>query len=1102
MLLLALACKDAATDDSGQPEGTIVLQGSGLAWDAIPSDPAPDPESWVETSTVNFAADRLLVFLDEDTTVDEVNDALGPFGAVVIGGDTELGLMELSLDRPGDAFVAVEDLFPAVSFDIAAVPQNLPPAHISPTGLDADLTWEWATLDGGANWGLKNMRAPYAWNLVDALEANADQLPRVVILDQAFTVHDDIPMTIVASPIWEYSDHGNEAASAIGGRHNDKGIEGVFPTTDALPLDIQAYGISPGTTAKKLGVMKTEIKQAKAADEPVIFSMSLGFNYINRAGDSIHQDFPDSTLPEAFGGDGKLTFADAVRGEGKAFHLFERRAENKLGYTQWLMFCSAGNSNVNANNVTSTTEVRTYYARESGGCSYAARELHVDKYLSIEALDHDASGDRMADFSQRDGTLAAPGVDIGMASTAWYDVASGTSFATPYAAGAAALLWTLRPDADYLEVRVALTQTREVDETAGALDLVLALTEFDAGHVLELADLDDGTVDGRLREEEPATLGDGCIDQADFRALRDALLDFPAETGNPTLVGDEPLTGPAYGRDLNGDGLLFWDPDKPTWWAEPVPEQNFSRFDLNGDGTLDFADVVVMKSVWGQCADGSTVTPDFTADELGGYVRSADLWIPVEELTLAWVGDQSTVLDPADAVLGLVEWTVPVSACTGTLQLRTINSDGTLVFRTGDSVTEGMDILVDGGELKLIDSDVPLVHWQSSSEHYGLLRYSSDGTTGSSTEIDSDGQVSTVALDGTIAVESSKGLRLVPPGATTETRVRDGDLSDEYMPWFWAEDSSGVLGRNTSDIQANTELIWVDVETLSLAVVAPELAKRWGDWPAVDPGGRIWLTGQDGRLYVVPTRDGADGDYDEWLDELLGGATCDDSITLPPATRVDRFTSGHWRLVHTGGSPISADGHVLVTDDTSLVVMSSDGSQTLVLDDSWTARGGHEMVYIWPGDGVSWSGDGQYVAWLDNGHVKLADLGTQTWSFPTSATVDDLGAHEGGTLAIAPFSKRIVVGLWYGPASDPWMELQLIDFSGNTVGSPIRHDLRYGNPAFSGSGSQLVYSDEENPNKPNIAVVNTSDGGGVLNSTTWGSGYEGYPSWGLEIPHY
>mmetsp|Transcript_4079 Transcript_4079/g.9275 ORF Transcript_4079/g.9275 Transcript_4079/m.9275 type:complete len:164 (-) Transcript_4079:60-551(-) len=88
-----------------------------------------------------------------------------------------------------------------------------------------------------------------------------------------------------------------------------------------------------------------------------------------------------------------------------------------------------------------------------------AESLHPPSYpsvISVSAVDEDM---RFADFSNANPfvDLAAPGSKtLGSTPDEKYNVLSGTSMATAYVSGVAALLWSYKPEADTSSIRDAL----------------------------------------------------------------------------------------------------------------------------------------------------------------------------------------------------------------------------------------------------------------------------------------------------------------------------------------------------------------------------------------------------------------------------------------------------------------------------------------------------------------------------------------------------------------------------------------------------------------------------------------------------------------------
>jgi subtilisin family serine protease len=125
----------------------------------------------------------------------------------------------------------------------------------------------------------------------------------------------------------------------------------------------------------------------------------------------------------------------------------------------------------------SALETAVQYAEDKGALVVAAAgntgnsdnavnyPAAFDGVLAVAAID---SNDQLASFSQRQPyvALAAPGVDV--PSTAWagagrglYASQSGTSIAAPHVSGAAAILWSMRPDLASADIATALRSTAD-----------------------------------------------------------------------------------------------------------------------------------------------------------------------------------------------------------------------------------------------------------------------------------------------------------------------------------------------------------------------------------------------------------------------------------------------------------------------------------------------------------------------------------------------------------------------------------------------------------------------------------------------------------------
>jgi subtilisin family serine protease len=214
--------------------------------------------------------------------------------------------------------------------------------------------------------------------------------------------------------------HGTAVASVVGAPVNGIGLVGIYPTAVIRSYDAS---LGDGTRLPSSDIAAGIVTAARAGRS--VINLSLGTSQ------------PDPTISGAI--------AEAVR----------------LGS---LVIAASGNS-----------------GEEGSPPSYPADNAHV---LTVAATDQ---SDEPASFSSRSQSvdIAAPGVDIPVATALdnGYAPESGTSFSSPIVAGAAAWLWTVRPDLDASQVAEILRRSaRDVStpgyDTAtgyGVLDLAAAI---------------------------------------------------------------------------------------------------------------------------------------------------------------------------------------------------------------------------------------------------------------------------------------------------------------------------------------------------------------------------------------------------------------------------------------------------------------------------------------------------------------------------------------------------------------------------------------------------------------------------------------------------
>ncbi|QDV91088.1 Intracellular serine protease [Phycisphaerae bacterium RAS2] len=266
-------------------------------------------------------------------------------------------------------------------------------------------------------------------DLAGALHRNSDEIPGNDLDDDDNGFVDDVSgydfVEMKGSHlIGAADDHGTFVASVIASRADGKGILGVCPWAEILP--IRAAGLD--------GSFST-----LAAVQSLLYAAACGAKIVNCSWGG-------------YGSDPAIYRAMAV--------LREKGV---------LIICAAGNE-ANDNDVYPATPA-----------SY-----DLDNIISVAALRVDGDLASFSNWGARSVHIAAPGELIlgypdGSGNVAAWD---GTSFSAPMVAGAAALVWAKHPDWDYGQVKNAiLSSARRTEalqgriQTGGMLDLAAAVSK-------------------------------------------------------------------------------------------------------------------------------------------------------------------------------------------------------------------------------------------------------------------------------------------------------------------------------------------------------------------------------------------------------------------------------------------------------------------------------------------------------------------------------------------------------------------------------------------------------------------------------------------------
>jgi hypothetical protein len=438
------------------------------------------------------------------------------------------------------------------------------------------------------NWGLKVMRLPPVWSIIERNRKANPKLakPKLAILDTGFFPHEDLKFNALRSPdgrtapvvpvvaslkanLCELA-HGNHVAGIAGAVWGTKaGIDGVIPQAkiDGVPFNIQGgvdtEGLDESTAevTARMGMFGDVIwdlvayleDSAKNPENLRVVNMSLGYNFV---ADKIVDD------PEA-----SPALKSQIQTEAKIFARLMKQYEDNV-----LFVIAAGND--------SSGQAKPINAKWASAAAWAATQTSGDarpkNVLVVEAIGRDGL---RAEFSNVAGHVSAPGVNIlSTLSTGdnTYGVCSGTSQAAPHVAALATLLYELDPGKKPSEI-ADIIKSSAIKQASGSgaprVDALEAVLKLDPKNLTRLADLND----------------DGKVDVRDVEIFAKHM----------SQISQHRTKGTPFTEDLNGDGVV--DGNECSW---PL-------IDLNGSGTASLAtadarpirgtmmtDIQVMELAW------------------------------------------------------------------------------------------------------------------------------------------------------------------------------------------------------------------------------------------------------------------------------------------------------------------------------------------------------------------------------------------------------------------------------------------------------------------------------------------------------------------------
>lgn len=430
---------------------------------------APDKAALVETQEGSqLVSNELIVTFDEDASESEINDLIAEYNGEIVGRIYYLGEYQIKFENSGRSYIdgvksrlEDESIVDTVYYNMYYEDDRM----LIPNDPEFD-DWDVQSPDGN-NWGLEAIDAPGAWEYNDRIgtakvgvidtwlqydheDINVplrhtftlptDDFHDMSDINAYFEEHDDTHVCPSGYCMYcAMRDHGTHCAGIIGANgNNSKGVSGVFWNAELyLNTWWYLYGDSKGNvecSSTESGMLYNITHLVSSGCR--VLSISVGSSY--------------PTEPDEY-----------ERSETERFENMIRSLEAK-GY-DFLIFKAAGNDAEDAEN----------YAlnRIMTGGEHAKKHVMIvgsaESGLSILDRDESWSGEtekvfNLAYYSNFGDMIdiCAPGSDI-LSTIPHNDYVSmsGTSMATPMAAGVAGLVYGANPDLNCEEVRNILLCT-------------------------------------------------------------------------------------------------------------------------------------------------------------------------------------------------------------------------------------------------------------------------------------------------------------------------------------------------------------------------------------------------------------------------------------------------------------------------------------------------------------------------------------------------------------------------------------------------------------------------------------------------------------------
>ncbi len=576
---------------------------------------------------------------------------------------------------------------------------------------------------------------------------------------------------------------------------------------------------------------------------------------------------------------------------------------------------------------------------------------------------------------------------------------------------------------------------------------------------------------------------------------------------------------PGVSRDQNGDGV--------TSFTTNLTERRHSRFDLDGSGAVDTADLAVLASAFGSCVPGAgpAVTEGFAAADLSALLASVDLFLRLPagsgDLRFVAPGRADKRISEAEvaarSVLDHLVASLPASSCDGGLDLRLERADGTVRTYTtpaGDLVELGRDYVLDGIVASAVDRTTPLVHTHTGPHVYEAIVYATTGEAQGVADLEPPFLAAPTFPDDlgvrhsrAAATETGGRVAIVTDGVARSWKI--AGTNSDLAALAWSADGQGLLLGTTF---GSRRLFWLDLLREASAEIGPGLGI--GDaWPQVSDGFVIFVT-TGGLLMRAPTY----ADDQDWSASVLETAQCGTSYTLaPPESILDLTAFGAVRdvvLPRAYPGALSDDARRLALmarrgagwDLQVLSLTGPDAGSTLTVATGWEPRGGFDTFNLDASDGVAWSADASLFAYAMPDGVYLATLGTGDLPGVLAAPIK---VHDApAAIAFDPTGRTLLAVVSEGPVAARTARLHVYRAPwGGAAQGIYLHEHRHGAIVVAADGEQIAVVQKDGSKgdvvvyaPPSMSPIATtaswSDPCGTTNCTTTS---EIMPAWARDI---